>query len=111
MRRVLVVLMALSVAACNRDHTITRGASGHGDWDRRLKVAVPIGIPIATAQATLEHNGFACHRDALGAQVLRCDKQSSRKLAFLRRYWQATIGARDGKVSDVRGSSTFGRRF
>ena len=104
------ILDALSTSSCNRDHSITRGSNGPNDWDRRLKAAVPLGISVAQAQATLEHNGFTCHRDALGAQTLRCDKRSGRKFGFFRRRWQATVTVRDGQVSEVRGTAMFGRR-
>ena len=109
LRPAAIAAIALSAVSCNRDHSITRGASG-SEWDRRLRSAVPIGASVATAQATLEHNGFTCRRDAVGVQALHCDKQSGRRFGFFRRRWQAVVSVRDGRVSGVQGTTSFGHR-
>ena len=108
LRGAAILAVALSIASCNRDHSITRGADGRSDWDRRLRAAIPIGSPIASAQSTMEHNGFRCRRDALGAQMLRCEKYSPRKFGFFRRHWQATVQAPHGQVSAIQSSTRFG---
>ena len=71
--RTLVLMAALWLAGCNRDQSITRGADGNAEWNRRVRAAVPVGSSVADAQSTLEHNGFRCARQTLGEAQLRCE--------------------------------------
>jgi hypothetical protein len=99
----------LVLAGCARDSTITRGADGEKDWNRRLTAAVPIGMPAVAARALMERNGFEC-RWIPEPRGLACDKRSERRLAGARRHWQATFAIREGQVIAVRSSTEIARK-
>ena len=103
--RSLVTLLAIVVfAACARDQTITRGAEGSHEWQRRLAAAVPLGTSPDSARASLETNGFRCP-PAQSRDTLWCDKWSGGRFAIVRRRWQAVVRFDGGGVADVRGTT------
>ena len=59
--------LVLLLAACAGDRSITHGADGAPEWDRRLQAAIPVGTDAVAARATLEANQFHCaSADSLG---------------------------------------------
>jgi hypothetical protein len=92
------VLALLAAAACSGDHTITHGADGSNDWDRRLKAAVAVGTPVEDAVMLMQKNGFTCEGLAEGSSTLTCRKESS---GAVTRRWQAMFDVKDGKVADI----------
>jgi hypothetical protein len=93
--------LVLLLAACAGDRSITHGADGAPEWDRRLQAAIPVGTDAVAARATLEANQFQCgSADSLGG--FRCDKWSGRRWAVVRRRWYAGIEVRGGRVTAVR---------
>jgi len=95
----------LAIVGCARDSTITHGADGQKDWNRRLTAAVPIGMPSVAARALMERNGFQCRWIAELPRELECDKRSDRRLAGVRRKWQATFEIHEGQVIAVQSST------
>jgi len=101
MIRPVITAAALLLGACGLDHSITHGADGKPEWDRRLHAAVPLGIEEAAARSLLKRNGFRCEPRPTG---LSCDKWSHR--AVVRRHWMAVLQVREGRVTEVRSSTT-----
>jgi hypothetical protein len=97
----MIGLLGLILAACTIDRSITHGADGSPEWDRRLRAAVPIGGPVEDARAVLIRNGFKCDVDPAKPELLVCDKLASNALGVARRRWQATVEATDRRVSRV----------
>ena len=87
----LAPLALLAADGGARDRTITRGADGARDWQRRLAAAVPVGTPAGAARATLERNGFRCQAPDSAGAPLWCDKWSGGQFAVVRRRWQAVL--------------------
>ena len=95
----------LAAVGCARDRSITRGADGAHDWERRLADAVPVGTPAGAARATLERNGFRCQApDSVGAP-LWCDKWSRGQFAVVRRRWQAVLELEGERVVAVKATT------
>lgn len=89
-----VVCIGLSLtltAACHRDNSITRGADGDNDWNRRLAAAVPIGMAMDSARTVLTRNGFQCSVGADSVRSFRCEKESGGRFNFARRRWIAIL--------------------
>lgn len=107
MRSIWIGLLFTSVfvAGCARDQTITRGADGQNDWNRRLTAAVPIGMSAVAARALMERNGFQCQFIAKPQRPLWCEKHSDSRLAGIHRRWQATFQVQDEHIVAVRAST------
>jgi hypothetical protein len=84
------ILLTLA-AGCVGDRSITRGADGSPEWDRRLAAAIPIGIPLDSAKAVMLRNGFRCELGADGVRYLWCDKNGGGRFSVVRRRWQAVL--------------------
>src|SRR5437867_5851379 len=104
-RFVTVGVVSCALLACSTDHTITHGADGSPEWDRRLRAAVPIGTQVNEARSIMERNGFKCDADPEKPSVMRCDKRSRGTLKIVRRRWQATFETADGRVSQIETST------
>ena len=105
-RRLLTLsFCSLAFLGCNPDRSITHGADGAPEWDRRLRDAVPIGTQMAEARAILIRNGFNCDADGTKPDILECTKLASNALSVARRQWHATLEATDGRVSRVESST------
>jgi hypothetical protein len=100
-----VFLLCLSLAACGGDRTITWGADGEREWDRKLRAAVSVGTPVQDVVLVMERNGFRCEAPDGQGTSLRCDKTSSGFLKPVKRRWQATFETRDGHVEAVHAST------
>ena len=100
----------LALLGCSIDHSITHGADGAPEWDRRLRDAVPIGTQMTEARAILVRNGFDCEPDATKPDALECNKLASHALSVARRRWQAKLEATDGRVSRVESSTELVRQ-
>ena len=109
-RLLTVGVFCCAILGCSRDHSITHGADGLPEWDRRLRAAVPIGTQIVEARAILVRNGFKCDPDAAKPDVLQCDKLASNALRVARRRWRASLEATDGRVSRVESSTELTRQ-
>ena len=99
--------LLLAVAAgCGRDRSITHGADGSSDWDRRLAAAIPIGIPLDSARAIMLHNGFHCELVTDRSRQLWCDKSGGGRFAVVRRRWHAVLDLDTGdRIARVRAST------
>lgn len=84
------ILVTVAVG-CAGDRSITHGADGSPEWDRRLAAAIPIGIPRDSAQAVMLRNGFRCELGADSVRHLWCDKTGGGRFAVVRRRWQAVL--------------------
>lgn len=84
------ILLTLAVG-CAGDRSITHGADGSPEWDRRLAAAIPIGFPLDSAQAVMVRNGFRCELGADSVRYLWCDKTRGGRFAVVRRRWQAVL--------------------
>jgi len=104
-RLMTIGLLSLFIVACTIDHTITHGADGSPEWDRRLRSAVAIGAQIEDAQAVLVRNGFKCNVGPAKPETLVCDKVASNSVGGVRRRWHATVEATDQRVSRVESST------
>ena len=104
MRSLATILPIVAFAACARDQTITRGAEGGHDWQRRLAAAVPVGMSQDSARVSLEKNGFRCP-PAQARDTLWCDKWSGGRFTIVRRRWQAVLRLERGHVAGVRGTT------
>lgn len=100
-------LFALSFAlgACRSDSTITHGADGTREWDRKLQAAVPVGTPVQDVRLLMERNGFECKDVSAPATALWCDKMSGGRSGFVKRRWQATFDMEDGHVVRIHSST------
>lgn len=96
-----LLVLCLVTTGCNLDNTITHGADGTREWDRKLKAAVPVGLAETDCKALMERNGFSCENPSASSESLWCDKQSTRRLGLVKRRWQATFDLKDGRVVDV----------
>ena len=104
-RLLTIGLLTWFIVACTIDHTITHGADGSPEWDRRLRAAVPIGAQVEDSQAVLVRNGFKCTVDPAKPETLVCDKVASDAVGGVRRRWHATVEATDRRVSRVESST------
>ena len=84
------ILVTVAVG-CAGDRSITHGADGSPEWDRRLAAAIPIGIPRDSAQAVMLRNGFRCELRTDTVRYLWCNKTGGRRFAVVRRRWQAVL--------------------
>jgi len=100
-----IAMVALAVA-CGVDHTITHGADGKPEWDRRLAAAIPIGLQLDSARAIMLRNGFRCEAGADSLRYLWCAKQGGGRFDIVRRRWSAvlTLDAGD-RVSRLRATT------
>lgn len=99
-------LIVTLVVACRRDNSITRGADGGNDWNRRLAAAVPIGMSMDSARTVLTRNGFQCSLGADTVRYFRCEKDSGGRFEFARRRWIALLYVDQGnRVSGVRATT------
>ena len=105
MTHVGVVLSLALLAGCAGDRSITHGADGEREWNRKLHAAVPLGTPRDSAVATLERNGFRCVAPNQSRESRWCDKWSGGKMAIVRRRWQAVIEFEGERVTTVRAST------
>src|SRR5690242_6619256 len=94
---------ATFLASCASDHSITEGADGAAEWQRRLANAIPVGTLADSARATMERNGFTCAYGADIAAHVWCDKSSGRQPVS--RRWQAMLMLDSGRVATVKGST------
>src|SRR3954462_5250590 len=94
------VILFGGLTACTVDSTITRGADGSPEWERRLHAAVVVGMASDSGQAILEQNGFTClHSTA--QESLSCTKLSGGKFDVVRRRWLALLESKQGRVATV----------
>jgi ketosteroid isomerase-like protein len=96
-----IFLTCFLFACAHRDHTITQGVRDQAEWTRQLEVAVPVGISVDSAQATMERNGFECHHGVDSVAYLWCDK-STNAGNLVRERWQAVINLDHGQVYERR---------
>ena len=104
-RFLTLTFCCLAFLGCSVDHSITHGADGAPEWDRRLRNAVPIGTPISEARAILIDNGFNCDAAGTTSATLECTKLAPNALSVARRRWHARLEATDGRVSRVESST------
>ncbi|HEV8376878.1 MAG TPA: hypothetical protein VGR38_11675 [Candidatus Polarisedimenticolia bacterium] len=106
MIRFLFLLIACCLLlSCRGDATITRGADGSPEWDRKLRAAVPLGSPTQETRGIMQRNGFHCEPGADPVTTLWCRKEADAPLGLGRRRWQATFLIRDGHVDEIRSST------
>jgi len=99
------ILLAVA-AGCGRDRSITHGADGSSDWDRRLAAAIAIGIPLDSARAIMLRNGFHCELVTDSSRQLWCDKSGGGRFAVVRRRWQAVLNLDAGdRIAHVRATT------
>jgi len=98
----MVTVIAAASMACARDDSITHGADGAPEWNRRLAAAIELGLPIDSARLVMERNGFRCE---LLTGDLWCDKKSGGRFAIVRRRWQATLAISDGRVRAIKATT------
>jgi hypothetical protein len=101
-RAIVIVVISAGSLACARDRSITHGADGAPEWERRLARAIAPGMIVDSARGTMERNGFRCE---ISAADLWCDKESGGRLAIVRRRWQATFAIQDGRVRAINGTT------
>src|SRR3954467_15253692 len=100
--RVLTMIAAYVSLACARDASITHGADGGPECDRRLAAAIPIGMRADSARSTMERNGFRCSASLAEPSSLSCDKLSGERRAIVRRRWLATFSTQDGHIRAIK---------
>ena len=100
-----VLLCTFFLCACAKDRTITRGAEGVHDWQRRLETAIPIGTTGDSATRLLVANGFNCPSKENTDSTIWCDKYSGGRFEIVRRRWQALLHVHTGRVISVRAST------
>jgi hypothetical protein len=103
--RIGVLLAIVFTLGCARDGTITRGADGPSDWQRRLESAIPLGISPDSTASILKRNGFDCQPFNTVDFTLSCEKVSDPRLDVVRRKWVALLAFQSGGVANVRGST------
>jgi hypothetical protein len=101
-RTIWIVVIGAASSGCARDGSITHGADGSPEWDRRLAAAVTPGMTVDSARAIMQRNGFVCE---VSADDLLCHKESGGRFAIVRRRWQATLATRDGHVRAIKGTT------
>lgn len=99
-RRLLTATAILLLGGCRLDRTITHGADGRPEWDRRLQAAVPVGMAEDAARSLMHRNGFRCETRPAG---LSCEKWSRNQ--GVRRHWMADLRVRGGRVTEVRSNT------
>src|SRR5262245_38838637 len=105
-RTLLVSCLLTAVSGCSIDHSITHGADGSPEWDRRLSAAIPLGLAADSARAVMIRNGFRCSSGADSVRYLWCDKESGPRFAVVRRRWQAILNIDDrGRIYELRGTT------
>jgi len=104
-RRLILPAACCLLLGCSGDATITRGADGSPEWERKLQAAVPLGTPVAETRGIMSSNGFHCEPAADPVPTLWCRKEADNALGLGRRRWQATFLIRDGRVDDIRSST------
>jgi hypothetical protein len=104
-RFLFAAIIGCLLLGCSRDATITRGADGSPEWDRKLRAAVPLGSSISEARGIMDHNGFHCEPAADPVATLWCRKEAEDALGLGRRRWQATFLIRAGRVDGIRSST------
>jgi len=103
LRTRLLIASCLVAVACARDTTITHGADGLPEWQRRLAAAVPLGVSVDSARSVMRANGFDCQEGADSVVYLWCSKMAA---GIVRRRWQAVINLRSNRtVLEVRAST------
>jgi hypothetical protein len=95
-----VVLITAASLACARDDSITHGADGAPEWDRRLAAAIAPGMIADSAHAILQREGFRCQTST---KDLYCTKESGGRFTIVRRHWKAILAIQDGHVRAVKG--------
>jgi len=101
-RVIWAVLIGTASLGCARDNSITHGADGAPEWDRRLAAVIAPGMIADSAHAILQREGFRCETSA---NDLYCTKQSGGRFAIVRRHWKAILAIRDGHVRAVKGTT------
>lgn len=99
---ILIIVISAPSMGCARDNSITHGADGAPEWDRRLAAAIAPGMIVDSARAVMQRNGFRCETSA---DSLWCDKESGGRFVIVRRRWQATLAIQDGHVRAVNGTT------
>lgn len=97
-----IAVISVASSGCARDTSITHGADGAPEWDRRLAAAIAPGMTVDSAGAIMRRNGFRCE---ISADDLWCDKESGGRFAIVRRRWQATLGIQNGRVRAIKGTT------
>ena len=99
------VLLSLA-AGCAVDRSITHGADGSPEWERRLAAAIPIGITVDSARGIMARNGFRCEMGADSVRYLWCDKNGGGRFSVVRRRWQAVLSLdHSDRISHVRATT------
>ena len=101
-RAIWVAVVSAASLGCGRDSSITYGADGAPEWDRRLAAALAPGMTVDSAHTVMQRNGFRCETSAVS---LWCDKESGGRFAIVRRRWQAVLELRAGRVLAIKGST------
>lgn len=102
----IVLGLLVAAGACTVDQTITHGADGAPEWERRLSAAVAIGVPLDSARAIMLRNGFRCEAGADSVRYLWCDKMGGGRFAIARRRWQAVLSLGDrNRIARVRATT------
>ena len=100
-----VALCCISLAACTAsDQSITRGADGQNDWERRLRAVVKPGMTEDSAQRVMVANGFTCSAGVDSTRFLACSKDGKSSPVF-RRWRGVFILDANRRVSAVRAST------
>lgn len=102
---VFPLLLCGALSACTGDSTITRGADGAHEWDRRIQAAVPSGTSIQDARALMERNGFTCNDFSATKLTMFCEKKAGRPGSPVERRWQATFEVKEGRVVGLQSST------
>jgi hypothetical protein len=85
----LVSFCSMIAACAARDRSITYGADGKKDWQRRLDVAVQPGISEDSARAIMTANGFSCSAGVDSVSYVACSKDRRAQPVF--RRWRAVF--------------------
>lgn len=100
-----ILACTLLLSACAKDTTITHGAEGAHDWQRRLENAIPLGTTVDSARRILAANGFTCRTlDAIDS-TMWCDKHSGGRFQIVMRRWQAVLHVRADRIGSLRGTT------
>jgi len=81
-----------------------RPADSGQEWDRRVRAAVPVGMPADSARAIMARNGFHCAPAAAERNAIWCDNHSASRMLVSRR-WQAVIHSSGDRVATVKPST------
>jgi hypothetical protein len=104
-RHLMPFVLSFALGACRGDNTITHGADGAREWDRKLQAAVPFGTPVQDVRLLMERNGFRCKDVSAPETTLYCDKRSGGRFDVVERRWQAIFDVQDGHVIKIHGST------